>query len=285
MEERFDLVNGIKIHSLQLGAPDAEIVIFLHGFPEYSGAWQEQMVYLAAQGYYVIAPDQRGYNLSDKPDDVHSYMMDHLVTDIAALIGILTTGKVILVGHDWGGAVAWEVALRHPHLLRQLIILNMPHPIVMIETLKTSLSQQLKSWYQAMFQLPWFPELLLKSFNCKVLSSMLISTARKHTFSEDQLKQYRVAWQQPGALTAMLNWYRASRYYRPGKGMITMPTLVIWGKQDAFLNAGMARRSVRRCAKGKLVMIDDATHWLHHEQSTKISQLILNFIKTREVQS
>ncbi|MBT1704696.1 alpha/beta fold hydrolase [Chryseosolibacter indicus] len=275
--ETFNHANGITLHCSEEGEGNKEAIIFLHGFPEYGGAWKKQLDFMASVGYHAIAPDQRGYNMSSKPEGVKAYIIDNLVADIVALIG---TRKVFLVGHDWGGCVAWEVAIRHPSLLKKLVILNMPHPAVMLHEVKTNPKQMIKSWYQALFQLPVLPELLLKVFNFKFLERSLLNTSIKGTFDSEDLTRYKHAWQQPNALTSMLHWYRAFKYYKSTNDVtVNVPTLIIWGKKDQFLSAEMAEKSKDHCANGKLVMLQDATHWLHHEKTEKVNKLILEFIQ------
>jgi epoxide hydrolase 4 len=282
MTDRFDHLNGIKLHSYEQGVAGNNIIIFLHGFPEYGGAWQKQLNFMAQNGYYAIAPDQRGYNLSSKCKEVKAYLIDHLIADILALINKLTTNQVTLVGHDWGGAVAWELTIRFPDLLNRLVIMNMPHPAVMAQTLKSNPKQIRKSWYMGLFQFPVLPELICRSRNYKLLEHSLTSTSNKTTFSEEEIANYKNAWRQPGALTSMINWYRAAKYYSSKDIIINIPTLIIWGKNDHFLNAGMAQSSIERCTNGKLVMMNDATHWLHHEKPDQVNRLILDFIQTNE---
>jgi pimeloyl-ACP methyl ester carboxylesterase len=286
MQERFDELNGVKLHSLQDGIGNKDIIIFLHGFPEYSYAWHKQLTFFANQGFHAIAPDQRGYNLSSKPAGIKAYVIDNLVADIALLIKQLTPNQVTLVGHDWGGAVAWALAIKHPELLKQLVILNMPHLAVMKKHLRSNYKQMLKSWYAMFFQLPFLPEFFCSVANNKFLVRSLIKTSNKGTFSKQDFTGYQQAWQQPNALTSMINWYRASKYnVFKANDKVTVPTLIVWGKNDTFLNAQMAHDSLAMCTNGKLLMIDNATHWLHHEKPDEINSLILNFINSNSTYS
>jgi len=279
MQDRFDEVNGIKLHALHDGEGNREIIIFLHGFPEFSYAWHRQIPFFAARGFHALAPDQRGYNLSSKPRGISAYTIDKLVADMAAWIKQITTQKVILVGHDWGGGVAWMLATQHPELLKKLVILNMPHLAVIKKHLKSNFKQMLKSWYVAFFQLPFLPEIACRFQNYRFLSSSLVRTANKNTFTNAEIDIYKKAWRQPYALTAMINWYQAylldaTKTYSD----VTIPTLIIWGKKDATLSAAMAKDSLKHCTQGKLIYIDDATHWLHHEKPDMLNELILNFV-------
>lgn len=279
MQERFDEVNGIMLHSLQDGAGNKDIIIFLHGFPEYSYAWHKQLSFFAAQGFHAIAPDQRGYNLSSKPKGVKAYVIDNLVADIVLLIKQLGQNPVTLVGHDWGGAVAWALAIKHPNLLKQLVILNMPHLAVMKKHLRSNFKQMLKSWYAMFFQLPFLPEFFCRIGDNKFLVRSLIKTSNKNTFSKQDIAFYKQAWQQPHALKSMLNWYRAFKYdVTKNYAKVDVPALILWGQNDAFLSKEMAQDSLEICTNGKVVMIENATHWLHHETPDEVNRLILKFL-------
>ncbi len=278
ISSQFFEVNGIRLHAAIAGPPEGKVILFLHGFPEFSLGWKKQLLFFAEKGFRVIAPDQRGYNLSSKPKGVKAYRNENLVADIVGLIGQLSTQKIILAGHDWGGGVAWEVAGQHPGLIEKLIILNMPHLRVMGDTLKSNLRQLLKSWYFGFFQVPLLPEWFIRLFNFRLLEKSMIRTANKNTFFRSDIAQYKAAWRNPGALKAMVNWYRAYKSSKPAQKRILVPTLILWGKKDKFLLSEMAEKSNLLCAKGKLIVLEDATHWLHHEKSARVNQLILNFI-------
>jgi pimeloyl-ACP methyl ester carboxylesterase len=281
MQQRYDEVNGIQLNVIYEGEGNEQLIIFLHGFPEFNLAWHKQLPFFANNGFYALAPDQRGYNLSSKPKGVKPYILDNLVADIAGWIKQLTSKKIILVGHDWGGGVAWALAIKHPELLHKLVILNMPHLALMKKHLRSNVKQMFKSWYAAFFQLPVLPELVCRIWNFKFLASSLVCTSNKGTFTREQLEIYKQAWKKPYALTAMLNWYRAFKYdlfktYHD----VSVPTLLIWGKKDATLSVEMATDSVKKCTNGKLVILDDATHWLHHEKPDEVNRLILEFVRS-----
>lgn len=262
------------------GPQQGPVILFLHGFPEYWYAWRKQIPFFAAKGFRVVVPDQRGYNLSSKPAGIRSYTIEKLSGDIAALISRLGTDKVFLVGHDWGGAIAWATAMTYPHLLRKLIILNLPHPQVMRQHLCSNPRQMLRSWYVAFFQLPWLPEWLSSSFDFKLLSRAITRTAHPGTFTTQDLAHYKQAWQQPGARRAMINWYRAYRHSQVNTSLpVATPTLLLWGMQDAFLVAEMAPASIARCEHGQLVRLPQASHWLHHEQADQVNALIYDFVQ------
>lgn len=278
ISNRFYKVNSIWLHAATAGPSDGVLMLFLHGFPEFSLGWKKQIVFFAEQGFRVVAPDQRGYNLSSKPKGVKAYRIENLTADIVELIRQLSDQKIILVGHDWGGGVAWEVAGRYPELIEKLIILNMPHLKVMHQTLKRNPKQLLRSWYAGFFQIPFLPEWIIRLFNFKILEQSMVRSSNKNTFSKQELAQYKASWRNQGTLKAMINWYRAYKYSKPALKHISVPTLVLWGKKDKFLLSQMAEKSNSLCEKGTLIMIEDATHWLHHEKAEKVNQLIFDFL-------
>lgn len=205
IRENYYTVNGIQLYVAEAGDPEGEVILFLHGFPEFWYGWRRQIEFFASKGFRAMAPDQRGYNRSSKPSGVKAYAMQELTADIADLIQQVVQKKVYLVGHDWGGAVAWAMAQHYPHLLEKLIILNMPHPEVMQQNLRTNPKQLLKSWYTGFFQLPVLPEVTSSAFNFKVLERSMTSSANRGTFKEAEITRYKAAWRQPQALTAMIN--------------------------------------------------------------------------------
>lgn len=279
LEDHFHQVNGITLHTVEAGDKRGDCMILLHGFPECWYGWKEQMLFFAQKGYRVIAPDQRGYNRSSKPAGIRSYCLQHLVADVAALIRQVTDKKVVLAGHDWGGSVAWHLALHHACLLSHLVIVNMPHPDVFKKTVRTKPVQMWRSNYAAFFQLPMLPEWVSRAFHFALLERSLLKTSNKGTFSHEDIAVYKEAWRQPGALTAMINWYRAYKYNSlPASGIIQLPALLIWGRGDRFLLSEMAQASIDKCTHGKLVMIEDATHWVLHEQPQVVNNLMDDFI-------
>ena len=279
MEERYYHVNGVCLHVMEAGDAEGDILLFLHGFPEFWYGWRKQISYFSRQGFRVIVPDQRGYNLSSKPPGKKNYRMEALSDDMVALIRQLGSKKVFLIGHDWGGAVAWTVAIRKPELLEKLIVLNLPHPQVMKETLKRLPKQLLKSWYIGFFQLPFLPEKMIAAFRYRLLAGSMRKTAKKGTFSKEEMDRYKEAWQKSGAMKAMINWYRAARFNRLDLNKeIEVPSLLVWGKQDTFLSHEMARPSIKKCRNGRLEMVEDATHWIQHEKADHVNRLIHEFV-------
>lgn len=273
---------SIELHSVAAGPEEGPVVVLLHGFPEFWYGWHKQIEPLAAAGFRVVVPDQRGYNLSSKPRSVASYALTELVSDIIGIADQLGQQKIFLAGHDWGAAVAWSAALLHPERIAKLAVLNVPHPSVMRRYVYTRLPQTLRSWYIFFFQIPWLPEALLSAFNFRVAAQALLGSSCPGTFSAEDLAQYRAAWSQPGALTAMINWYRAAMRYRipfPDR-TVHVPTRILWGERDKFLMAEMADQSLRYCANGELFTLAEASHWLQHEQPDKVSQLLVQFLQS-----
>ena len=275
--------NGITLHVAAAGPHDAPLVLLLHGFPEFWYGWHRLIGPLAAAGFRVVAPDQRGYNLSDKPAGRAAYALDVLAADVLGLARALGRERFCVVGHDWGGMVAWHLAAQHPQHIERAVLLNTPHPATFGAFAATHPTQLLRSWYFGFFQLPLLPESVLSALGFAAMRATLVSSARPDTFSTADLEQYRQAWAQPGALTAMINWYRAlsgpSLLVRTGR--VGVPLRLIWGEGDAFLDQRLADAALAQCDQGELVRLAQATHWLHHEQPERVSGLIAEFLGAR----
>ena len=289
LEERYIETNGIQLHVVQAGPKSGIPVLLLHGFPEYWYGWRRQIPVLTEAGFRVIVPDQRGYNLSDKPKEIKSYRLDELVKDVVGLIKGLEYEKVNLVGHDWGGMVAWMLAYKHPDCLQRMSILNTPHPIVIRRFLQRDFEQMRRSWYAFLFQLPWFPEMGMRADDWRGAVRALRGSGRTHTFTHEDVEKYKAAWSQPGAITAMLNWYRALRYQTrfPKEMRIRVPTLMMWGVKDSALSYRMARPSLDHVEDGRLIFFPDATHWVQHDAAGEVNHYLIGFLldkKSRQVQ-
>jgi len=272
--------NGeVTLNAVAAGPKNGPAVVLLHGFPEFWYSWHKQIAPLAAAGFRVIVPDQRGYNRSSKPSGVRSYALTELVSDVIAIAEQLGQERIYLAGHDWGAAVAWSVALLHPNRVARLAILNVPHPSVMQRYLMQNRRQLGKSWYMFFFQIPYWPEAFLSASNFRRGIASLVGSSRPGTFSDDDLAQYRAAWSQPGALTAMINWYRAAFRYRAkfSDRTVRIPTRILWGMRDGFLMAEMAQDSLRYCTDAELITFLEATHWLQHEEPARVSQILVDF--------
>jgi pimeloyl-ACP methyl ester carboxylesterase len=280
LQHRKFLTNGITLHAVEAGAVDGPLVVLLHGFPEFWYGWRHQIEALANAGYRVLAPDQRGYNLSDKPKRISAYNLDALAADVVGLIDAMKREKSYLVGHDWGGAVAWWTAVKFPQRVEKVAILNAPHPKVMRWNLLHNRAQRRKSWYLFMFQMPFLPEWRMRRANWEIGQRALQGTSRPGTFSEADLALYRQAWSQPGAARGMINWYRAALQRRPGRvasSRVSVPALIIWGTRDKFLGRELAEQSVDLCDSGKLVWVEGASHWVQHEEPRHVNALLQQF--------
>jgi pimeloyl-ACP methyl ester carboxylesterase len=273
--------NGITLNVAQAGPAEGQLLILLHGFPEFWYGWRKQIPALAHAGFCVWAPDQRGYNLSDKPTSARDYTLDKLAADIAGLIAASGRRRAVVVGHDWGGAVAWWLAANSPELVERLIILNVPHPLVMRRLLLTNPRQLLRSWYMFVFQLPRLPEWSARRNHWQGVVRAMKASSRPQAFTDNDFERYRQAWSQPGAYSSMLSWYRAIFRYgvpRPKNRRILPPTLVLWGDQDRFIRPEAADASLALCDTGRLIRYQAATHWLQHEEAADINQQIANFV-------
>jgi pimeloyl-ACP methyl ester carboxylesterase len=272
--------NGITLHVAQAGPQTGPLAILLHGFPEFWYGWKKHMPALAAAGLRVWAPDQRGYNTSDKPPHVRDYSLDALAADVIGLIDAAGRERAILVGHDWGAAVAWWVANNYPERLDKLVIINVPHPLVLRRLLRTSPRQLARSWYMFAMQLPGLMEWMGRRNNWQAMAEGLKNTSLPGTFTDADFGEYRKAWSQPGAFTAMINWYRAMFRFgarRPKHERISTPTLMLWGRRDKFIGPEGAELSRAMCDRGELVMFDENTHWLQHERPEEIARRIVEF--------
>jgi pimeloyl-ACP methyl ester carboxylesterase len=272
--------NGIRLHVAQAGPAGAPTVILLHGFPEFWYGWRHQIGPLAEAGFRVVVPDQRGYNLSDKPKGIGSYTLDKIAADVAGLIDALGRDRVSVVGHDWGGVAAWWTAARYPDRLERVAILNAPHPAAMRHQLLRSPSQLLKSWYFFPLQIPAVPEALMKRNHWQPLVRTLQATSRPGTFSDEEIAHYRAAWSQPGAIKAMIHWYRAGLrgMLRARSQRIKVPVLVVHGLRDRFLGRQAIRSSLDLCDRAGYEVLEDATHWLQHEEPARVNQLLASFL-------
>jgi len=288
MQSQYITTNNINLHVMTDGPENGTAVILLHGFPEFHHGWKNQIPALVNAGFRVIVPDQRGYNLSDKPKGISAYDVDVLAKDIIGLLDHFGIQKAKLVGHDWGAMVAWTVAINHPERLEKLAILNVPHPDVMTDFVLNNSAQRKKSWYVFFFQIPLFVEWILSKNNFEYLARMLTHSGRKNTFAESDVVEYKKAWSQKGALTGMLNWYRAAfrrglRYVfnrkKSSARRIHVPTIMLWGRRDLALGSEMAQPSIELCDQGELTFYEKSTHWVQHDASAEVNQKLIGFMK------
>jgi pimeloyl-ACP methyl ester carboxylesterase len=280
---QYAVVNGVRLHYVESGS--GPLVVLLHGFPEFWYAWRHQIPALAAAGYRVIALDQRGYNLSDKPKGVGHYRLEALLGDVLGIIRHAGEQRAVVVGHDWGGAIAWNFAMRHPESVDRLIVLNAPHPQRFLEEI-TGFSQLRKSWYMFLFQLPWLPEMLLRSGDYAGLERTLrTDPIHPGAFSDADIAHYKHAISQPGALTSTINYYRAlfrinPFVYKQAITRIDIPTLLIWGEQDRYLGIRLTEGLEPWVPKLQLERIPDASHWVQTEVPERVNNLMVEFLQT-----
>jgi epoxide hydrolase 4 len=272
--------NGVKIHYAKMGS--GPLIVMIHGFPDYWYTWRHQMEGLADK-FTVVAIDQRGYNLSDKPAGVENYDVRLLVGDVLAVIKQLGQQKAIVVGHDWGGVVAWFVAMWRPDVIERLVILNAPHPAAYLRELRRSIDQPLRSWYTALFQLPWLPEALALADDCAILQQTLRrDPARPGAFSDADVAEYVRAWTQPRAMTCAINYYRAT--FRSASSVrkqfvrIACPTLLIWGMRDRYLAPALADGLETWVPRLCVERLPQASHWVQHDELQTVNRLIVEFL-------
>jgi pimeloyl-ACP methyl ester carboxylesterase len=272
--------NGLDFHVVQAGPEDGPLVLLLHGYPEHGRSWARQIAALAGAGFRVWAPDQRGYNLSAKPAGIAAYRLDALAADAVGLIDAAGRARAYVAGHDWGGGVAWWTAIRHPARVARLAVVNMPHPAVL---LRRHLYHLHRCWYFYAFLIPRLPEWANARGDYRDLLAAIRASARPGAFDDEQLAAMRAAWSRPGALTAMINWYRAVMWRPPdirGDVRVHVPTLLVWGARDRFISRAMAAASIAYCDDGRLEVLADATHWVHHEEPERLSELLRSFFAT-----
>jgi len=279
---QLQLGNGITLGCTQAGPQDGRPVVLLHGFPELAYGWRHQIPALADAGFRVVAPDQRGYAESSKPQGVAAYDLDRLAEDVVALVDALGRRTCALVGHDWGATVAWWTAARYPERVERLAVLNAPHPAVWKHAMRHDPVQRRLSWYVRVFRVPWLPELMMRAGNYKALADALRGAARKDAFDARDLEVYRTAWRHPGALTAMVNWYRAllaKDLPEPEREpRIRVPTAIVWGVHDPYAIRDLAERSRALCDDATLTYLENATHWVQHDEPERVNELLLAFL-------
>lgn len=283
-------VNGITLHYAKSGS--GQLMLFLHGFPEFWYAWKDQLDEFG-KDHLAVAPDMRGFNLSAKPEGVEQYRMPALVEDMRALattLGASPERKFILVGHDWGGVVAWATAMAYPDLIEKLVIINAPHPAIFQREIRTNPAQQKASTYMLMFRGP-DAEKTLSANNYELLVNAVLDAGLKQGhFTDADKAAYIEAWSQPGALTGGLNYYRAAQVGPPsatqtsandlGTAMpkINLPTLVIWGEKDTALLTGNLEGLDEHVTNLTIRRIPDGTHWVVHEKREVVNRYIREFV-------
>ena len=281
--------NGVRLHYAQAGSPGAPLVLLVHGFPEFWYAWREVLPLLGTR-FHAVAPDLRGFNLSSKPAGVDAYRTGAIAADLAGLIHALGHDSATVVGHDWGGAAAWTLAIAHSEMVDFLVILNSPHPVLFARALAGDAAQQRASGYMNWLRQPGSEKLLAEN-DSELLAGFFLRMGGNEWFRDAVPDAYRAAWAQPGALTAGVNYYRATPLHPPSATepgasavrlrdedfMVRVPTKVIWGERDTALLPGLLIGLERFVPQLRVVRWPQATHWLIHEHPAQVAAEIAAF--------
>lgn len=274
--------NGLTFEVAEAGSGD-HLALCLHGFPELHYSWRQQMPLLASLGYRVWAPNQRGYGASSRPGGVDSYTMDRLTADVAALFDASGATTLTLIAHDWGGAVAWNFAINRIRPVTRLVVMNLPHPYCFAAALK-HWPQRRRSWYVAFFQLPWLPERWLAADGARVIRGMFRGMAvDKSRFPDAVLDVYAAAALRPGALTAMVDWYRAAVRHRDqmmvgNGGRVAIPTLIVWGEADTALGLETLDGTDRFVADLTIRRLPGVSHWVQQEAPEAVNRILTEWL-------
>lgn len=283
-------VDGIRLHYAASGDPDGELVLLLHGFPEFWYMWKDVLVDLG-RDRLAVAPDQRGYNLSDRPDGVDDYRIDRLTGDVAALADRLGKDRFALVGHDWGGVVAWALAMARPERVEKLVVVNAPHPAIFARELATNPDQREASAYMNVLRSPAAEGVLSADGYAVLVADILDPGVREGWLTEADRAAYLEAWSRPGGLTGALNWYRAAEIGPPAPGeetrtvperaaaLVRVPTLVIWGERDNYLLPGNLDGLENLVPDLIVRRVPDAGHWIVRERSDRVRAWIRDFLE------
>lgn len=267
-------VGSMSLHYVEAGS--GPLVVLLHGFPEFWYSWRKQIPALVAAGYRVIAPDLRGYNDSSKPEDVAAYHPLEVARDVAGLIAQSGDSPCAVVGHDWGGLAAWLVAMAHPGVVSQLVVMNAPHPVPYGRELRRSSSQKLRAAYQLFFAMPLLPRLLLRPFLPMVMRRMTHLTS-------GELAEYKAVWRKPKALQSMLNYYRAlKRYRRDLRGAIKridVPSMLVWGERDPVFIRATTEAFGEWVPDLRVERIPQAGHFVQNDAAEKVNELLIAFLR------
>jgi epoxide hydrolase 4 len=280
IRHEFVAANRLRFHVATCGAGE-RLALCLHGFPECWYSWRHQLPLLARLGYRAWAPDLRGYGESDRPARCQDYAIETLMADVAGLIDASGARSTLLLAHDWGGVIAWYVAMRKLRPLARLVVMNLPHPAVMERALR-GWRQLARSWYVFLFQLPWVPEALFRARNCRAIGDAFRNMAvDKSRFPDAVLQVYRDNAARPGALTAMLNYYRAfvrggggRRQRRLGYPVIDTPTLMIWGEHDIALGKETTYGTEQFVANLTVRYLPHASHWVQQEAPETVNAML-----------
>lgn len=272
------IANKVRLHYVTKG--EGPLMLMLHGFPEFWYSWRYQIPEFAKY-FQVVAVDLRGYNDSDKPKEQSAYVMDEFIKDVEGVIKGLGHEKCVLVGHDWGGAIAWCFAYAYPQMVEKLIVLNIPHPAKFSQGLRIP-QQLLKSFYIFLFQLPWLPELLIQFSDYQLLENIFRGMAvDKSAFTAADINAYKDAAAKRGALTAMLNYYRnifQQNLFNSSWGILEVPTLMIWGENDSALGKELSYGTEAYVRDFQIRYISNCSHWVQQERPELVNQYMREFL-------
>ncbi|HET9702380.1 MAG TPA: alpha/beta hydrolase [Vicinamibacterales bacterium] len=282
VEIRHEWVQGDGVRLRVARAGEGPPVVLLHGFPEDSRTWKHQIPALVAAGYSAAAPDQRGYLESDRPIEAGAYLMTRLVADVAAVVRSTGHGTAHVVGHDWGGVVAWTFAATHPELLQKLVILNAPHPELYRRKLRQFSRQALLAWYVLLFRIPRLSEWVISARDFKLVRDLLGKRPAKPAFTREEIDGYVEALSRPGALTAALRWYRdnaSAEGQRASRSLTTQaPTLVIWGMRDSALVPELLDGLDQVAPNVRIHRMAAASHWVQNEAPDEVNRVMIDFL-------
>lgn len=279
--DRYAVSDDVRLHYIERGS--GPLVILLHGIPEFWYAWRHQIIALSKAGFRAVAPDLRGYNLSDKPRSPRAYTADHLTHDVAEVIRSCGEKRAFVVGQSWGGLVAWLFAMHYPEFVDRLVIMNTPHPSRWIRALRTRRYLR-NNWQMVFFQLPWVPEAALRVRKYAPLQEAFLRNLRPNASSQQDIERYAKAIAEPGAVTGMLNHYRAFLRQNPFRlgwdlRVVEAPVLVIWGQRDRYFDAALAEPDEAWVPHARVERVPDAGHWVHLDAPDRVSDLLLRFVR------
>ncbi|HEY2658091.1 MAG TPA: alpha/beta hydrolase [Caulobacteraceae bacterium] len=278
--------NGLSFAIDEAGEGDA-VALLLHGFPESRFSWRHQLQPLAAQGWRAVAPDLRGYGDTSRPVGRDAYRMERLIEDVAGLFDALGARRRLLIGHDWGALIAWAFAIERLRPLDGLVIMNVPHPAIYIEHIRRGWRQRARSWYVAAFQIPGLPEALLTANRAQQVAKAFTDTsANPAAFTPEVLEHYRRNALKPGAMTAMVNYYRANTLspprWGPGRARrIDVPTLMVWGEQDPFVGLELTEGYEPYASDLTLKRLPHASHWVQQDDPTGVNERMADWLEAK----
>jgi pimeloyl-ACP methyl ester carboxylesterase len=279
---RFAELPGARLHYVEAGR--GPLVVLLHGFPNFWYLWRRQIPALVEAGHRVVAPDLRGYNLSSRPSRVRDYAVGAVAGDVAALIRHVGERRAVVVGHDWGGVVAWRLAAEHADTVSRVAVLNAPHPARFADELRT-LDQLARSSYAFFFQLPWLPELALRAFDFAAIRRALRGEPARGAFTDAEIDLHVRAFSMPGALRSALHYYRAAgrsvggEARRASHRMIELPVLLLWGERDPFLRIELTEGLGRWARELEVRRVKGAGHWLMADAPDEVNRALVEFAR------